>query len=144
MQSLRLKPLGYPNWSYVVPRNLLQPLCGTLEHFWTFTWNPYLEPRNLLEPLRGTRTWNFGTFRNLTRAWNPLPEPSLGTFSWNLGTSWNLLDPLLGTSRVPLDPKAFSCWWKTTTFGWWPTASGSTVPQFHPQRLLSANSHGGP
>ena len=83
------------------------------------TWNPYLEPRNLPEPLLGTLTRNLGTCRNLylepllgtsepagTFTWNPyleprnLPEPLLGTLTWNLGTCRNLyLEPLLGTSE---------------------------------------------
>ena len=41
------------------------PLLGTSEPAGTFTWNPYLEPRNLPEPLLGTLTWNLGTCRNL-------------------------------------------------------------------------------
>ena len=67
----------------------LEPLLGTSEPAGTFTWNPYLEPRNL---------------RNLT--WNTyleprnLPEPLLGTLTRNLGTCRNLyLEPLLGTSE---------------------------------------------
>ena len=48
------------------PRNLyLEPLLGTSEPAGTFTRNPYLEPRNLPEPLLGTLTWNLGTCRNL-------------------------------------------------------------------------------
>ena len=109
----------------------LEPLLGTSEPAGTFTWNPYtwnlrnltwnpyLEPRNLPEPLLGTLTRNLGTCRNLylepllgtsepagTFTWNPyleprnLPEPLLGTLTWNLGTCRNLyLEPLLGTSE---------------------------------------------
>ena len=69
------------------------------------TWNPYLEPRNLPEPLLGTLTRNLGTCRNLYL--EPLyleprnlPEPLLGTLTWNLGARRNLyLEPLLGTSE---------------------------------------------
>ena len=87
----------------------LEPLLGTSEPAGTFTWNPYSEPRNLPEPLLGTLTWNLGARRNLylepllgtsepagTFTWNPyleprnLPEPLLGTLTWNLGTCQNL------------------------------------------------------
>ena len=102
---------------YLEPRNLPEPLLGTLGTL--YDWNPYLEPRNLPEPLLGTLilgtseplepylepllgtsepagtftwnpyTWNLGTFRTL-----------LGTLTWNLGTCRNLyLEPLLGTSE---------------------------------------------
>ena len=92
---------------YLEPRNLPQPLLGTLA-------------RNLLEPFMiGTFTWNLGTCRNLyleplhleprnlrNLTWNPyleprnLPEPLLGTLT--LGTSEPsepYLEPLLGTCR---------------------------------------------
>ena len=36
------------------PWNLPEPSLETLEPPGSFTWNPYLEPRNLLEPLLGT------------------------------------------------------------------------------------------
>ena len=99
------------DWNpYLEPRNLPEPLLGTLilgtsEPAGTFTWNPYLEPRNLPEPLLGTLTWNLGARRNLYL--EPLyleprnlPEPLLGTLTWNLGTCRNLyLEPLLGTSE---------------------------------------------
>ena len=67
----------------------LEPLLGTSEPAGTFTWNPYLEPRNLpepyLEPLLGT---------------SEPSEPLLGTLTRNLGTCRNLyLEPLLGTSE---------------------------------------------
>ena len=53
-------------WNLGTCRNLyLEPLLGTSEPAGTFTWNPYLEPRNLPEPLLGTLTWNLGTCRNL-------------------------------------------------------------------------------
>ena len=58
-------------------RNLyLEPLLGTSEPAGTFTWNPYLEPRNLREPLLGTLTWNLGTCQNLAR-WLPQSAPGL-------------------------------------------------------------------
>ena len=67
----------------------LEPLLGTSEPAGTFTWNPYSEPRNLPEPLLGT----------YLEPRSP-PEPLLGTLTWNLGTCRNLyLEPLLGTSE---------------------------------------------
>ena len=108
-------------WNLGIFRNLyLEPLLGTSEPSGTLCdWNPYLEPRNLPEPLLGTLilgtsepsepylepllgtsepagtftwnpyTWNLGTFGTL-----------LGTLTWNLGTCRNLyLEPLLGTSE---------------------------------------------
>ena len=111
-----MEPICF-TWNLGIFRNLyLEPLqpSGTL-----YDWNPYLEPRNLPEPLLGTLilgtsepsepylepllgtsepagtftwnpyTWNLGTFRTL-----------LGTLTWNLGTCRNLyLEPLLGTSE---------------------------------------------
>ena len=107
---------------YLEPRNLPEPLLGTLARnlgtFWNLyleplcleprnllTWNPYLEPRNLPEPLLGTLI--LGTSEPAgTFTWNPyleprnLPEPLLGTLTRNLGTCRNLyLEPLLGTSE---------------------------------------------
>ena len=78
----------------------LEPLLGTSESSGTFTWNPCSEPRNLLEPFMiGSLTWNLGTCRNLT--WNPYTwnlgtfGTLLGTLTWNLGTCRNLyLEPL--------------------------------------------------
>ena len=75
---------------YLEPRNLPEPLLGTLA-------------RNLLEPFMiGTLTWNLGTCRNLylePLTWN-LGTFLLGTLTWNLGTCRNLyLEPLLGTSE---------------------------------------------
>ena len=100
------------------------------------SWNPYLEPRNLPEPLLGTLTClepSLKTFRletwNLLHTWNPdlkprnFPKPTwrnlleplpatltvLGTVElpetfpllrrpfWNLHLELLLLDPLLGT-----------------------------------------------
>ena len=53
-------------WNLGARRNLyLEPLLGTSEPAGTFTWNPYLEPRNLPEPLLGTLTWNLGICQNL-------------------------------------------------------------------------------
>ena len=130
-----MEPICF-TWNLGIFRNLyLEPLLGTSEPSGTlYDWNPYLEPRNLPEPLLGTLilgtsepsepylepllgtsepagtfTWNpysvnLGTFGTFT--WNPYleprnpPEPLLGTLTWNLGTCRNLyLEPLLGTSE---------------------------------------------
>ena len=130
-----MEPICF-TWNLGIFRNLyLEPLLGTSEPSGTlYDWNPYLEPRNLpepllgtlilgtsepSEPLLGTPTWNLGTCRNLyleplyleprnlrNLTWNPyleprnLPEPLLGTLTRNLGTCRNLyLEPLLGTSE---------------------------------------------
>ena len=140
-----MEPICF-TWNLGIFRNLyLEPLLGTSEPSGTlYDWNPYLEPRNLPEPLLGTLilgtwepsepylepllgtsepagtftwnpyTWNLGTFGTLlgtsepagTFTWNPyleprnLREPLLGTLTWNLGTCRNLyLEPLLGTSE---------------------------------------------
>ena len=115
-----MEPIRF-TWNLGIFRNLyLEPLLGTSEPSGTlYDWNPYLEPRNLPEPLLGTLilgtsepsepylepllgtsepagtftwnpyTWNLGTFGTL-----------LGTLTWNLGTCRNLyLEPLLGTSE---------------------------------------------
>ena len=113
------------DWNpYLEPRNLPEPLLGTLmlgtsEPSEPYTWNPYLEPRNLPEPLLGTLILGtsepsepyleplLGTSEPAgTFTWNPyseprnLPEPLLGTRTWNLGARRNLyLEPLLGTSE---------------------------------------------
>ena len=94
------------DWNpYLEPRNLPEPLLGTLklgtsEPAGTFTWNPYLEPRNLPEPLLGTLTWNLGTCRNLYLEPLYLEPRNLRNLTWNLGTCRNLyLEPLLGTSE---------------------------------------------
>ena len=64
-------------WNLGARRNLyLEPLLGTSEPAGTFTWNPYLEPRNLPEPLLGTLTWNLGTCQNLA-GWLPQSAPGL-------------------------------------------------------------------
>ena len=120
LEPLYLEPRNLRNltWNpYLEPRNLpepllgtlilgtsepsepyLEPLLGTLEPAGTFTWNPYSEPGNLLEPLLGTLTWNLGARRNLYLVLGT-SEPA-GTFTWNLGTCRNLyLEPLLGTSE---------------------------------------------
>ena len=100
-----MEPICF-TWNLGTCRNLhLEPLLGTSEPAGTFTWNPYLEPRNLPEPLLGTLI--LGTSEPAgTFTWNPyleprnLPEPLLGTLTWNLGTCRNLyLEPLLGTSE---------------------------------------------
>ena len=115
-----MEPICF-TWNLGIFRNLyLEPLLGTSEPSGTlYDWNPYLEPRNLPEPLLGTLilgtsepsepylepllgtsepagtftwnpyTWNLGSFGTL-----------LGTLTWNLGTCRNLyLEPLLGTSE---------------------------------------------
>ena len=115
-----MEPICF-TWNLGIFRNLyLEPLLGTSEPSGTlYDWNPYLEPRNLPEPLLGTlilgtsepsepylepllgtsepagtftwnpHTWNLGTFGTL-----------LGTLTRNLGTCRNLyLEPLLGTSE---------------------------------------------
>ena len=122
-----MEPICF-TWNLGIFRNLyLEPLLGTSEPSGTlYDWNPYLEPRNLPEPLLGTLilgtsepsepylepllgtsepagtftwnpyTWNLGTFGTL-----------LGTLTWNLGTCRNLyLEPLLGTS----EPAGTSTW----------------------------------
>ena len=111
------KPMVYANWSCLVPRNLLEPLLGTLTwNFGTF-WNLHLEP-----------LWNLGTCWNLYAQpwlgtlelsetlpvlgipfWNLDWELLLGTLQplqpllWNLGTSWNpYLEPQNLRSLEPL------------------------------------------
>ena len=102
---------------YLAPRNLPEPLLGTLarnlgtcrnlyleplylepRNLRNLTRNPYLEPRNLPEPLLGTLTRNLGTCRNLYL--EPLlgtSEPA-GTFTWNPYLEpRNLPEPWLGT-----------------------------------------------
>ena len=115
-----MEPICF-TWNLGIFRNLyLEPLLGTSEPSGTlYDWNLNLEPRNLPEPLLGTLilgtsepsepylepllgtsepagtftwnpySWNLGTFGTL-----------LGTLTWNLGTCRNLyLEPLLGTSE---------------------------------------------
>ena len=91
LEPLYLEPRNLRNltWNpYLEPRNLPEPLLGTLilgtsEPAGTFTWNPYLEPRSPPEPLLGTLTWNLGTCRNLyLEALLGTSEPA-GTFAWN-------------------------------------------------------------
>ena len=117
LEPLYLEPRNLTWNPYLEPRNLpepllgtlilgtsepsepyLEPLLGTSEPAGTFTWNPYSEPRNLPEPLLGTLTRNLGTCRNLYL--EPLlgtSEPA-GTFTWNPYLEpRNLPEPLLGT-----------------------------------------------
>ena len=117
LEPLYLEPRNLLTKPYLEPRNLpepllgtlilgtseppepsLEPLLGTSEPAGTFTWNPYSEPRNLPEPLLGTLTWNLGARRNLYL--EPLlgtSEPA-GTFTWNPYLEpRNLPEPLLGT-----------------------------------------------
>ena len=109
-----MEPICF-TWNLGIFRNLyLEPLLGTSEPSGTlYDWNPYLEPRNLPEPLLGTLILG-GTFGTLlgtlepagTFTWNPYTwnlgtfGTLLGTLTWNLGTCRNLyLEPLLGTSE---------------------------------------------
>ena len=120
LEPLYLEPRNLRNltWNpYLEPRNLpepllgtlilgtsepsepyLEPLLGTSEPAGTFTWNPYSEPGNLPEPLLGTLAWFLGARRNLYL--EPLlgtSEPA-GTFTWNPYLEpRNLPEPLLGT-----------------------------------------------
>ena len=112
--------IGILTWNLGTCRNLyLEPLYLEPRNLRNLTWNPYLEPRNLPEPLLGTLILGtsepsepyleplLGTSEPAgTFTWNPyleprnLPEPLLGTLTWNLGTCRNLyLEPLLGTSE---------------------------------------------
>ena len=87
----------------------LEPLLGTSEPAGTFTWNPYTWHLGTFGTLLGTLTWNLGTCRNLYL--EPLfgiLEPAgifiweflFGIFIWNFGNCRNLyLEPLLGTSE---------------------------------------------
>ena len=114
-----MEPICF-TWNLGIFRNLyLEPLLGTSEPSGTlYDWNPYLEPRNLPEPLLGTLILGTsepsepylepllttsepaGTF-----TWNPYTwnlGTLLGTLTWNLGTCRNLyLEPLLGTYLEP-------------------------------------------
>ena len=112
--------IGTLTWNLGTCRNLyLEPLYLEPRNLRNLTWNPYLEPRNLPEPLLGTLILGtsepsepyleplLGTSEPAgTFTWNPyseprnLPEPLLGTLTWNLGARRNLyLEPLLGTSE---------------------------------------------
>ena len=134
LEPLYLEPRNLRNltWNpYLEPRNLPEPLLGTLilgtsepsepyleplllgtsEPAGTFTWNPYSEPRNLPEPLLGTLTWNFGARRNLYL--EPLlgtSEPA-GTFTWNPylepARTWRDDCPRVPQGLVWLGPQSF-------------------------------------
>ena len=85
----------------------LEPLLGTSEPAGTFTWNPY--------------TWNLGTFGTL-----------LGTLTWNLGTCRNLyLEPLLGTSEP------------AGTFTWNPYLEPLSPPELYLEPLLGTSEPAG-
>ena len=150
MQSLRQKPMGYPKWSYLVPRNLFEPLLGSLEP---------------LEPSPGTLNWNLGTFGTFTRnpylhgTWNlpksypylgppsrtftrnsylearNLSEPLLGTleptgsFTWNSYLeSWNFLNSSLGTLPEPLPGTlAWNLGTSRNLAGWLPQSGEKSV-----------------
>ena len=114
---------------YLEPRNLPEPLLGTLARNLGTFWNPLW-----LEPLLGTSepagtftwnpyTWNLGTFGTLYD-WNPyleprnLPEILVGTLI--LGTSEPLepyLEPLLETSEP------------AGTFTWNPYSEPRNLPE---------------
>ena len=113
------------DWNpYLEPRNLPEPLLGTLilgtsepsepyvepllgtsEPAGTFTWNPYTWNLGTFGTLLGTLTWNLGTCRNLyleplLRTSEPAGTFTWNPYTWNLGTCRNLyLEPLLGTSE---------------------------------------------
>ena len=87
-----MEPICF-TWNLGIFRNLyLEPLLGTSEPSGTlYDWNPYLEPRNLPEPLLGTLilgtsepagtllgtlTRNLGTCQNLA-GWLPQSAPGL-------------------------------------------------------------------
>ena len=111
---------------YLEPRNLPEPLLGTLARNLgpsgtLYDWNPYLEPRNLPEPLLGTLILGtsepsyleplLGTSEPAgTFTWNPYTwnfgtfGTLLGTLTWNLGTCRNLYwNPYL-EPRSPPEP----------------------------------------
>ena len=100
---------------YLEPRNLPEPLLGTLARnlgtFWnplwlepllgtsepagTFTWNPYTWN---LGTLLGTLTWNLGTCRNLYLEPLYLEPRNLRNLTWNPYLEpRNLPEPSLGT-----------------------------------------------
>ena len=116
MQSLTQKPMVYANWSYLVPRKLLEPLLGTLTWNLAPFWNLHLEPLvGTSEPL-GTFTQN----PNLELANLPKPylylkfllETWLGTLIWNLATSSNL---------ASLEPPG--------SFSWNPSLEAQNLPE---------------
>ena len=79
-----MEPICF-TWNLGIFRNLyLEPLLGTSEPSGTlYDWNPYLEPRNLPEPLLGTLI--LGTSEPSEPYLEPLlgtSEPA-GTFTWN-------------------------------------------------------------
>ena len=103
---------------YLEPRNLPEPLLGTLARnlgtFWnplwlepllgtsepagTFTWNPYTWNLGTFGTLLGTLTWNLGTCRNLYLEPLYLEPRNLRNLTWNPYLEpRNLPEPLLGT-----------------------------------------------
>ena len=74
----------------------LEPLLGTSEPAGTFTWNPYTWNFGTL--LLGTLTWNLGTCRNLYLEPLYLEPRNLRNLTWNPYLEpRNLPEPLLGT-----------------------------------------------
>ena len=104
-------------------------LLGTLEPPASFTWNPYLEPRNLPEPLLGTLTWNpYLEPRNLAEGlvWlRPQSFQLLGRNTTNpkppthpvIETAWKPFE----TTQRPTVSSSFSftraAWEKSINFG---------------------------
>ena len=103
---------------YLEPRNLPEPLLGTLARnlgtFWnplwlepllgtsepagTFTWNPYTWNLGTFGTLLGTLTWNLGTCRNLYLEPLYLEPRNLRNLTWNPYLEpRNLPEPFLGT-----------------------------------------------
>ena len=143
---------------YLEPRNLPEPLLGTLARnlgtFWnplwlepllgisepagTFTWNPYTW--NLGTFLLGTLTWNLGTCRNLYLEPLYLEPRNLRNLTWNPYLQpRNLPEPLLGTltrnlgtcRNLYLEP-LLGTWEPAGTFTWNPYLE----PRNLPERLL--------
>ena len=117
---------------YLEPRNLPEPLLGTLARnlgtFWnplwlepllgtsepagTFTWNPYIWNLGTFGTLLGTLTWNLGTCRNLYLEPLYLEPRNLRNLTWN-----PYLEPLLGTSEP------------ARTFTWNPYSEPRNLPE---------------
>ena len=104
---------------YLEPRNLPEPLLGTLARnfgtFWnplwlepllgasepagTFAWNPYTSNLGTFRTLLGNLTWNLGTCRNLYLEALYLEPRNLRNLTWNPYLEpRNLPEPLLGTN----------------------------------------------
>ena len=99
-----MEPICF-TWNLGIFRNLyLEPLLGTSEPSGTlYDWNPYLEPRNLPEPLLGTLI--LGTSEPSEPYLEPLLGTSKPTFTWNPYLEpRNLQEPLLGTLTWTSEP----------------------------------------